>query len=87
MSEISKQSKGGLARQASMTPEQRKEAASNAARTKVELSKLPKATHFGTLKIGEVEMPCFVLNDGRRVISGRSSVSYTHLTLPTKRIV
>ena len=72
MSEISKQSKGGLARQASMTPEQRKEAASNAARAKVALSKLPKATHFGTLKIGEVEMPCFVLNDGRRVISGRS---------------
>jgi hypothetical protein len=30
-----------------------------------------KATHKGTLHIADIEMPCFVLNDGRRVISGR----------------
>jgi hypothetical protein len=30
-----------------------------------------KATHKGTLHIGEVEIPAFVLEDGTRVISGR----------------
>ena len=33
--------------------------------------KLPKATHQGKLPIGDTEIPCFVLKDGRRVISGR----------------
>ncbi|NRH22902.1 hypothetical protein A8L51_06005 [Pantoea stewartii] len=32
---------------------------------------LPKVTHKGILKIAEVEIPCFVLDDGRRVITGR----------------
>jgi hypothetical protein len=32
---------------------------------------LRKATHKGVLEIGEVEIPCFVLDDGTRVISGR----------------
>ena len=30
-----------------------------------------KATHKGNLEIGERELPCFVLEDGTRVISGR----------------
>lgn len=30
-----------------------------------------KATHKGVLRIGEVEIPCFVLEDSTRVISGR----------------
>ena len=30
-----------------------------------------KATHKGILRIGEVEIPCFVLEDSTRVISGR----------------
>jgi hypothetical protein len=30
-----------------------------------------KATHRGVLKIGELRIPCFVLEDGTRVISGR----------------
>lgn len=33
--------------------------------------KLPRATHRGTLNIGNQEIPCFVLEDGTRVISGR----------------
>jgi len=33
--------------------------------------KLLKATHQGKIPIGDVELPCFVLEDGRRVISGR----------------
>jgi hypothetical protein len=30
-----------------------------------------KATHKGILRIGDVDIPCFVLEDGTRVISGR----------------
>jgi len=33
--------------------------------------KLRKATHKGILTIGNVQIPCFVLEDGTRVISGR----------------
>ena len=31
----------------------------------------PRATHKGILKIADVELPCFVLDNGTRVISGR----------------
>jgi len=31
-----------------------------------------KATHSGSLKFGDIKIPCFVLADGRRVISGRA---------------
>ena len=55
---------------ANLSPEERKEIAANAAKAKAELAKLPKATHFGTLPFGD-NMQCFVLSDGRRVISGR----------------
>ena len=62
---------GGKARMASLTPEQRKENARAAAQAKAMLKKLPKATHFGQLATGFVSLACFVLDDGRRVISGR----------------
>jgi hypothetical protein len=32
-------------------------------------SALPRETHTGTLKIGDVEIPCAVLDGGRRMIS------------------
>lgn len=32
---------------------------------------LPKATHAGTLKIGEIEIPCAVLDNGMRVLTQR----------------
>ena len=41
---------------------------------------LPKATHQGILKIGEVEINCFVLEDGRRLLSGRAVTSSVGLT-------
>lgn len=34
-----------------------------------------KATHAGKIQIGALEVPCFVLEDGRRVISGRGITS------------
>lgn len=33
---------------------------------------IPKATHQGKLEIGDISIPCFVLEDSTRVISGRS---------------
>jgi hypothetical protein len=60
---------GGVASRAKLTPEQRSAAASKAAKAKIEQSKLPKATHFGTVKIGDIEIPCAVLENGTRVFS------------------
>jgi hypothetical protein len=62
---------GGKARMSRLTPEQRKEQARAAALARAELAKMPKATHFGKLALGTAELQCFVLDDGRRVISGR----------------
>lgn len=62
---------GGAARMASLSPEERKENAKAAAKAKAELKKLPKATHTGQLAINLIDLQCFVLDDGRRVISGR----------------
>lgn len=60
---------GGTASRAKLSPEERSEAARKAAIAKANLNKLPKATHFGTLKIGEIEIPCAVLDNGLRVFS------------------
>ena len=60
--------KGGIARAAVLTPHQRKEIATNAARKRWE-NRLRKATHSGDLKIGEIIIPCAVLDDGTRVLS------------------
>ena len=32
---------------------------------------MKRATHQGVLRIADIEIPCFVLEDGTRVISGR----------------
>lgn len=63
---------GGLARAAKLSPEERSESARKAALAKADARKLPKATHGSSdhpLKIGDVEIPCYVLEDGRRVLS------------------
>lgn len=61
--------RGGAARQASMTPDQRSAAARKAALAKTELARLPQATHEGTISIGEVEIPCAVLPGGHRLLT------------------
>jgi P63C domain len=74
--------KGGKARAEALTPEERSESARQAANARWAqradeqqqsdpASQLPKADYKGLLKIGDLEIPCFVLDDGRRVISGR----------------
>lgn len=69
---------GGAARSAALSPERRAEIARDAAAARAELAKLPKATHSSAdhpLRIGEVEIPCFVLEDGTRVLSQRGVVT------------
>ena len=69
--------KGGEARAKSLSAERRSEIAKNAAKAKSEARRLPKATHGSSdhpLRIGDIEIPCYVLEDGTRVISQRGIV-------------
>ena len=68
------QSIGGKARAKKLTPEERSEIAQFAAETRWENAGglvTSKAIYDGTLKIGHMELPCAVLEDGTRVISSR----------------
>jgi hypothetical protein len=60
-------SKGGKARAALLSPEERKKIAIEAAEAR--WGKLPVAEHSGVLKLGDLELPCSVLGDGTRVLS------------------
>lgn len=66
--------KGGIARSNALSPEKRQEIAKKAAAARWNSSSL-SATHHGILKIGELEIGCFVLEDETRVISGRGMTS------------
>ncbi len=78
-------SKGGKARAAALTPEERQAIASDAsmarwAREKVQSGqeKILKATHGSPdrpLRIGSIAIPCFVLENGQRVISQNGMLS------------
>ena len=73
--------KGGKARASKLTPKQRSEIASRAAEArwkKAGKSKCPRATHGSEdrpLKIGDMEIPCYVLDDKRRVIVQRGMMT------------
>ena len=71
--EKSIQSMGGDARKKALSAEQRSEIARNAAMTRHEReTDLPKATHGSPdhpLRIGSMEIPCYVLDNGKRVIT------------------
>ncbi|MDP2827871.1 MAG: P63C domain-containing protein [Sulfuricellaceae bacterium] len=69
---IKGRARGGLTRSANMTPEQRSEAAKKAVQAREEKSKLPKATHTGSIKIGDADIQCAVLPDGTRILSERA---------------
>lgn len=72
MSEETKQSIGGKARSDKLSPEARSSIASVAAKArwaKESSGEIPKATHQGELVIGDIKIPCAVLEDGRRVIT------------------
>lgn len=59
-------SKGGRARAAALTPQERQEIATRAAAKR---HNIPVATHAGELEIGNAVLPCAVLEDGTRVLS------------------
>lgn len=63
--------KGGFARANKLTPEQRSEIARAAAAARYS-GTIQKATHGSSdhpLRIGDIEIPCYVLDDGQRVLS------------------
>lgn len=66
---VTGRAKGGKAKNALMTPEQRKEQAMKMVTAKKELASLPIATHTGTLRLIDKEIPCAVLEDGTRVLT------------------
>ena len=68
MGKDSIQSMGGRARAEILTQEQRVAIASKAANARWGV---PKATHYGELAIAGINIPCYVLEDGRRVLSQR----------------
>jgi hypothetical protein len=66
--------KGGNARAAALSPEERSEIARNAvnarwAKTARKDEHMLKATHMGELQIGELSLPCAVLEDGTRMVA------------------
>jgi ribosomal protein S25 len=69
-------SKGGKARAKSLSPEKRSEIAKAAVEARWRkagkiIKAIPKATHVGNLKLGDLELPCAVLENGTRVLSQR----------------
>lgn len=72
MSEPTGKAKGGAARAARLSADERRAISMKGVEAKRERALLPKATHGSIdhpLKIGDVEIPCYVLDDGRRVLS------------------
>lgn len=72
--EMKGKAKGGQVKNANLTPEQRREQAMRMVTAKKDKAMLPKATHGSPdhpLKLGGSEIPCFVLEDGTRVLSQR----------------
>jgi len=71
-------SKGGTARASKLTPEQRSEAARRAVNARwakergiENVAEIARATHAGEMNVGDITIPCFVLDNGTRVISHR----------------
>lgn len=71
------QSQGGQARASSLTSQRRAEIARKAAQTRwaKDSSPAPLPAHYGAperpLRIGNIEIPCYVLSDGTRVLAQR----------------
>lgn len=75
--------KGGVARALALSPERRKEIGLKGVAAKQELAALPVATHGSIdrpLKIGEVDIPCYVLEGETRVLTQRGLMSGLGIT-------
>ena len=75
----SPQSEGGKARAKKLSKKQRSDIARRGAQERwAKLKQLPQATHGSAdrpLRIGNAEIPCYVLEDGTRVLSQRGTLS------------
>lgn len=65
-------SNGGKNRASKLSPERRKEIATIASHSRKCIDNIPVASHFGKIKIGDHELVCAVLQDGRSVITESS---------------
>lgn len=61
--------KGGFARADKLSAEERREIARKAAATRWREKPLPKATHEGTLRLGNIPIRCAVLENGQRLLT------------------
>lgn len=72
----SPQQKGGLARTAALSVDRRSEIARAAAKARwakpEETGKMPEANSAGSMRIGDIEIDCYVLKDRRRLIHKRA---------------
>jgi hypothetical protein len=76
---------GGKAAAAKMTKQERRERAQKAASSRW-AGGLPQATHGSEdhpLRIGDIEIPCYVLEDGRRVLAQRGMVGGLNMSQGT----
>jgi hypothetical protein len=68
--EVTGRAKGGVARAAALTEEQRKAIGRKAAAARWDKAKdVPKSEFPGELKIGDMAFPCSVLSDGTRILT------------------
>lgn len=77
LSTTSNKAAGGIARAEKLSPSQRKAISEKALIAKREKASLPKATHGSAenpLRLGEIEIPCYVLEDETRVLSQRGLI-------------
>lgn len=75
--QVKPQSLGGSARRIALTPQRRSEIAKEgaaarwAAKAAVQAGEMPEAEYEGQLTIGDIQLDCYVLKDGRRLFNKR----------------
>lgn len=78
--------RGGVERARRLSPKRRSEIARLAALAKKDAkNSLPKAIKSGQLKIGDLTIPCCVLDDGRRILSERGITDAFFPTRPNAK--
>jgi hypothetical protein len=71
MNKVTGRAKGGKALAEKMTAAERLAKSMYMTEAKKARKEMPKVTHEGTLKIIDIELPCYVLSSGQRVLSQR----------------
>lgn len=69
--QVEGKARGGKARAAALSADERRTIARQGARARWEGVKTPRAMHEGVVRIGAAEIPCYVLENGHRMLSTR----------------